>query len=283
MATLRDIRKHLHSVKNIQQLTKAMEMVAASRLHHTQIKTRQSIFYLSKIKEVIDHLNSSLTDFTHPLLQQREVKKTGLVIVGADMGLSGSYNQDVFKAANQFLKKQGHKPTELILIGRKAVDHYQNKQWPVRHKALHMKDTLTAAEIQKLTNRLVDWFLTGELDDVWVVYTHYINIMSRKTITEKFLNIEKPKVQQEQLDYIFEPAPAKIYSEVLFRYCFAKVQALLYESYSSELAARVFAMKKATKNAEEMIEKLTLERNKVRQAYITKEMLEITSGAEGLK
>ncbi len=286
MASLRDIRKRLQSIQNIQQLTKAMEMVAASRLHHVQMKVKQSRPYVNKIKEILDQLSQvASTDYCHPLLEQREVKKVGVVVIAADMGLSGSYNKDVFSATDKFLKSYKQDQVELILVGRKAVEHYRRRSWPIRYELGEWGEKLTQQQVMTFANDLVSWFLLGELDEVWFVYTHYITMMSRKVVVEKFLNVsqQSKEASKSSGDYIFEPAPQEIYGALLLRYCLTKVQTTLNEAYASELAARIFAMKAATTNADDMIEKLTLVRNKVRQAGITKEMLEITSGAEGLK
>ncbi|CUI17259.1 putative F-type ATP synthase, subunit gamma [Candidatus Protochlamydia naegleriophila] len=286
MVSLRDIRKRLQSIQNIQQLTKAMEMVAASRLHHVQMKVKQSRPYVNKIKDILDQLSQvASTDYCHPLLEQREVKKVGVVVIAADMGLSGSYNKDVFSATNKFLKSYKQDQVELILVGRKAVEYYRRRSWPIRYELEEWGEKLTQQQVMTFANDLVSWFLLGELDEVWFVYTHYITMMSRKVVVEKFLNISQSSKEESKgaAEYLFEPAPQEIYGAILLRYCLTKVQTTLNEAYASELAARIFAMKAATTNADDMIEKLTLVRNKVRQAGITKEMLEITSGAEGLK
>ncbi|MBA2368753.1 MAG: ATP synthase F1 subunit gamma [Candidatus Protochlamydia sp.] len=284
MTSLREIRKRLNSVKTIQQLTKAMEMVAASRLHHVQLKIKQSRPFVAKIKKILDNLSQSVTDFTHPLLESREVKKIGVVIVAADMGLSGSYNWDIFSTANKFLATLSKEKVELLLIGRKASEYYTRHSWPIFYTLPEWGEKLSAPQVKTFASQLVSWYLIGDFDEIWFVYTHYMTMMTRKVLIEKFLNVVPDLHEAKQKDdYIFEPAPQEIYGELLLRYCLSKVQTILNEAYASELAARVFAMKAATTNADDMIEKLTLVRNKVRQAGITKEMLEITSGAEGLK
>jgi len=285
MATLRDIRKRIRSVENIKQITKAMEMVAAARLRRAQAKAEQSQPYASKMRQILENLASASTDFTHPLYEQREVKKTGVVVVAADRGLCGSYNTNLFLAADRFLRNSNPDNAELIAVGRKAVDYYKRRKWTIRHRIPEWGGKISFPQVKTLANQLVSWFLLGELDEVWLAYTHFISIPSRKVVFEKFLNIEQPKTEEKQLtlDYIFEPNPGEIYTEILPRYCVTKIQTVLNEAYASELAARMISMGAATKNAEEMIENLTLVRNKARQASITKEMLEITSGAEALK
>ena len=286
MSSLREIRKRLRSIQNIKQLTKAMEMVAASHLHQAQHRIQQTVIYSSKIKEIVDKLVFNLTDFVHPLVEKRKtIKKIGLVVIAADMGLSGSYNKDVFNAANAFLKKYSKEQVELILIGRKAVEHYVRRDWPVHYKDSKMTEAKKYLHVKSLSSHLVNAYLENQFDEIWVVYTRYINMFSKKVITEKLLNIDMPHSSEDKknLNYLFEPDPKVILEEILLRHVLAMLQESMDEAYASELAARVFAMKAATKNADDMIEKLTLIRNKVRQAEITKEMLEITAGAENAK
>ena len=187
--------------------------------------------------------------------------------------------------ADRFLKQAGQDKVELIAVGKKAVEYYCRRKWTIKKRVPEWGGKITFQQTRNLTHELVDWFISGELDEIRLVYTHFISIPTRKVVLEKFLNIERPKTEDKKIitDYIFEPNPAEIYSEILPRYCVTKVQTLLAEAFASELAARMISMGAATKNAEEMIENLTLVRNKVRQASITKEMLEITSGAEALK
>lgn len=280
MSNLRDIRRRLRSVENIKKITDAMERVAAARLRRAQMIVEQSGPYISKMKEILSNLAS--TEFKHPLLQQREVKKTGLVIIAADRGLSGSHNSNIIQSAERFLKNYTPENIELIILGRKGVDHYKQKKWPIRYQLTDWGGKISFHDIKTLSNQLVHWFLSGELDEIWLVYTHFISIANRQVVTEKFLNIGKPKSEKKTIysNYIFEPSAEAIFAELLPRYCLTLIQTALYESYVSELAARIMAMQLASKNSEEMIERLTLFRNKARQESITKEMLEISAGAQ---
>lgn len=278
MATLREIRRRLQSIKNIQQLTRAMEMVAASRLHFAHLKAKQAQPYISKMQELASLLGSIPADFTHPFFEQRQPKKIGLMIFAADMGLCGGYNKDVLSAANQFLTKYEPSQIQLILIGQKAINYYKHRQWPILFQMLEGGEKTTFLQIKKLSHQLTHWFLSRELDEIWFVYSHYISMSSREVIVKKFLNIERSHEKNIPMNYLFEPSLDKVYHKILSRYCLSTVQTAFSEAYASELAARIFAMKAATKNADEMIQKLTLLRNKVRQSGITKEMIEITSG-----
>jgi F-type H+-transporting ATPase subunit gamma len=278
MSTLRDIRSRIRSVANIKQITKTMEMVAAAQLRRAQERAEQLRTYTIKIKELIEDL--SKVDKQNPLFEKRDVKKIGFVVVAGDRGLAGSYHTAIFLEAEKFLQKQPKEKIELILIGKKAVDYFRLKKWPIKHQVLNWGGKITDEEVKALADQLVNWFLAHELDEIYILSTEYISIMSRKLVLEKFLNVEKIEETQEeyQLDYIFEPSVDEIFSQLLTRYFGIKIQNILDQAYAAELAARIIAMKSATKNAEEMITELTLVLNKVRQENITKEMIEITSG-----
>jgi F-type H+-transporting ATPase subunit gamma len=283
MTTLREIRNRLRAVQQIKQITNAMEMVAGARIRRAQAKANQSKPYMVKTQELVEILSLAAgKDFTHPLFEQRQVKNTCVLIVTADRGLSGAYNANVFAQANSFLSGY-HQPNtlEIIPIGRKAVDYYRHKKWRIRHEVSEWGGKITIQQIRWLTHELINRFIQKEFDEVWIVYTSFIHLLARKVVVEKFLNIESFKTEPKQvtLDYIFEPNVDQIFSELLPRYCIAKMQSVFNQAYLSELSARIVSMKTATTNAEEMIEQLTLVRNKVRQASITKEMLEMTSNA----
>lgn len=285
MATLREIRRQLHSVENIRKITQAMEMVAASRLRRAQAKAERSRPYFLKLKEMLESLVSVVTDFVHPLIEKREVKKTGFIVIAGDRGLCGSYNHAVFSAAEKQLERYSPETVELILVGRKAIDYFSGKKWRVNEKIPEWGGKITYQEVEAFTQHVVNRYLAAELDEVWLIYTHYITVATREIRVEKFLNIE-PSQREEKtrpINYIFEPNPEEIFAEILPRYCVTKIQSALNEAYASELAARIFSMRAATKNAEEMIEKLRLTRNKIRQIGITRELIEITSGAENLR
>lgn len=285
MTTLRDVRKRLHSVENIKQITKAMEMVAAAQLRRVQIKAEEAQPYVSHIHQLLTDIATNAGDISHPLLEERKVKKTGIIVVTSDKGLCGSYNSNIISYVDKFLAHFSPNQVELILIGKKGVDHYLSKKWPIKHKVHEWGGKITFSQINDLAYLLMNSFFNGELDEIYVIYMHHINILSRKIVKEKFLNIEKIKSEEKKtkIDFIFEPNLEAILDDLLIRYCSIKLQSVLDDAYTAELAARVISMKSATKNASEMIDNLTLTRNKIRQAGITKEMVEIISGSEGFK
>lgn len=283
MTTLRDIRKKIHSIDNIQKITQAMELVAASRLRKAQAKVESARPYAMKLEEIFEHLIVTSKELQHPFVYPREVKKTGLVIIAGDRGLCGGYNQDVFNAAEKFLRQYEPHQVEIIPIGLKPVDYFEAKKWAIPFKIEGWGGKISYPEIENLTKTLIEFYLNAHLDEIWLIYTHYINMTKREIRTEKFLTLETTTSSQVKDTYIFEPDPSTILAEILPRYCTMKMQSALNDAYVSELAARISSMRAATKNAEEMIEKLTLIRNKVRQSGITRELIEITSAAEAVK
>ncbi len=285
MATLRDIRKKIHSVTNIRKITQAMEMVASSRLRKAKVKAENSRPYALKLKEILDNLIAVSSQLHHPLLTPRPVQKTGLVIVAADRGLCGGYNHDVFNTAEKFLATYKPHEVDIIVIGKKTVDYFEGKKWPILSKLENWGGKITYDQIEEFSNILMNFYLNKQLDEIWLVYTHFINMASREVRTSKFLNIEMTELQSLKpfnADYIYEPDIVTIFDEIIPRYCVTKIQSVLNDAYASELGARILSMRTATKNSEEMIEQLTLTRNKVRQSGITQELIEITSGAKSL-
>ncbi len=283
MSSLREIRKRIQSVHNIKQITKAMEMVAGSRLHRAEVAVKHSRLFLDKMRGTLDHLILSGADLSHPLMVKREQKRVALVVVSADRGLCGAYHSHLFAATDRFLAASKTRAVDLILLGRKAIGHYTAPQY---HSSLQLPDwggKITGAEVEDLSNNLVNAFLTGEYDAVWVIYTRFKTIWSRDVITEQLLNVEVSNPNLPPLDYILEPSGERVLADILPRWCRAKMRNYFDEAYASELSARLMSMKTATKNAGEMIESLTLIRNKLRQESITEELTEIVTGAEGLR
>lgn len=274
MVALNNIRNRLKGVENIKQIATSMEMLASARLRGAQDKAKKAQFYVARLREILVRLENAATDFTHPLLERREVKTSGVVIVSSDRGLCGAYNSRIFAAADSILKDN----SQLILVGRKAIAYYQNKKYPIFGQWGGWSGKTTYSMIQNYTQELLDAFLTHKLDEVWLVYTQFHNLMNQEVAIEKFLPIIAPEASsQPPLNYLFEPDLEQIYTELLPRYCTTKMETMLSQAHASELAARIFAMKTAAQNAEEMLDNLTLERNKVRQSTITRELLETTT------
>jgi F-type H+-transporting ATPase subunit gamma len=286
MATLRDLRRRIKSVQGTQQITKAMEMVAAAKLRKAQAKVESSRPYAAKMQAMLDNLTRAAASIDHPLFEKREINKVGLVVITSDRGLCGSYNHNVIHKADEFIRNYQKDQVDLIVVGKKGYTYYSKRACEIRLKYLGLGGELNLAQIKNITNDLVNLFLSKEVDEIYFTYTRFFSAVNYRVTAEKFLNIEsqvKDEGQKAVVDYIFEPDPEKIFSSLLPNYCMTKVQMALSESFASEHGSRMISMGAATKNAEEMIEHLTLVMNKLRQATITKEMLEITTGAEALK
>lgn len=278
MPNLRDIRRRLRVVENIKKITDAMERMAAARLRKAQAKAENSRPYFLKLKEILENLAAS--EIRHPLFSKRDVKRTGLIIISADRGLSGSYNSNILAASERFLKKHTRDNVELIIFGRKALEYYRNKHWEIAFKKQDWGGKFTHQDVENFTQETVSWFVAGKYDEIWLIYTHYISLLKKEVITEKFFSIESAKREgKSSLNYIFEPNPEEILTELMRRYTVARLQTAFDEAYAAELAARVVAMQTASTNSENMIHDLTLLRNKVRQEGITKEIIEISTGA----
>jgi F-type H+-transporting ATPase subunit gamma len=286
MPSLRDIRRRIKSVSGTQQITKAMEMVAAAKLRKAQSRVESSRPYASKMQSMLENLTKAAASFVHPLFEKREIKKVALVIISSDRGLCGSYNSNIFRAGDEFLKKYEREKVVLATIGKKGYVYYSKRPWEIRSKYLSLGGNLRLSQVKGITNDLVNLYLFGEVDEIYFLYTKFLSAMTHRVTLEKFLSIESEKEREEKkayLEFIFEPNAEKIFSSLLPNYCMTKVQMALAESFASEHGSRMISMGAANKNAEEMIEHLTLVRNKLRQASITKEMLEITTSAEALK
>jgi F-type H+-transporting ATPase subunit gamma len=285
MSSLRDIRRRIHSVENIKKITNTMERIAAARLRHAQVKAEQSRPYILKMKELLS--KAAALAVSNPFFEQRKAKRIGLVVITGDKGLSGSYTANILIAADQFLQKYKHDQIELILIGRKAIEYYNRRKMKVRYQLTNGLEKSSIDDIKHLSNKLIHWFLHKEMDEIWFAYTHFINLLQRKVVLEKFLSLPKAEIVNKELkvpsSYILEPNIDEILNTLLPRYCLTRLQSALQEAYAAELAARIVAMQTATKNSEEVITELTLIRNKTRQSNITREMIEISSGAEGQK
>jgi F-type H+-transporting ATPase subunit gamma len=285
MATLRDIKRRIRSVQNTKQITKAMEMVSAAKLRRSQTRVEKSRPYADKMQLILDNLSAASGVVAHPFFEKREVKKTTLVLATSDRGLCGSYNHNLIRRAASFLSGYAPGVIELVCVGKKGFDYFKKRSYPIVYSINDFSGNLDLTKVRPLSNFLTTRFLSGETDEVHLLFARFITTTKHRITVEKFLNIEQEERETATgtLDYIFEPDPASIYDDLLPRYAMTKIQMALAESFASEHAARMIAMGGATRNAEEMVDHLTLVRNKARQAAITKELLDIVGGAEALQ
>jgi len=278
-----DLRRRIRSVKNTQQITKAMKMVAAAKLRRAQERMMAARPYAAALRQVLASISTRVDVDKHPLLTQREREdKVLLLVVTADRGLAGAFNTNITRAAQNAIAERGWNDVELLPIGRKALDFFKRRRWPIRRQATQVYQALSLETAREIADALTQDFLSGEFDAVYVIYNEFKSIIAQRVTLERLLPLQREWSGQQQetaIDYLYTPSPEAILSELLPKHIEFQLYRILLESAAAEQGARMTAMESATKNASEMISHLTLTYNRIRQASITKEIIEIVSGA----
>ncbi len=288
MANLLDIRRRIKSVKNTQQITKAMKMVSAAKLKRAQDRVINARPFANKMSEVLSELAAQTTEeFNHPLLDARGDQRYLVVLVTADKGLCGAFNSNLLKATQAFFKEHADKKIELVTIGRKGRDFYRRRgEIVAEYVGLTGKGRVEFEEALDVAHNIVKRFTDHEeIDKVFLIFAEFKSVLSQRIVVEQLLPISRATAEEqpaEAKDYIFEQSPAEIFSHLLPRLVETQIFRALLESIASEQGARMTAMDSASKNAGELISTLTLNMNRVRQAAITREIIEIVSGAAAL-
>ena len=290
MATMREIRTRIKTVKNIQKITRAMKLVAAARLKRAQDRVQAARPYAEKMEQMMRQLSAAGADVEHPLLEVREEKNIAVLVITSDRGLCGSYNTNLFRTAMAFLKPRDPETVKLLLLGRKGHQFFRRQPYAVLEQhPLGSGATLSFADVQPIVRSLRRMFESGEVDGVYVIYQKFQSAMTQIPTVLPLLPLKSPEAdegapaQSRGGDMIFEPEPEALLGRLLPRYVDTQVFRTVAESIASEHGARMTSMSAATENAGEMIQTLTLSLNRARQAAITKEIAEIVSGAEALK
>ena len=297
MPSLIDLRRRVRAVKNTQQITKAMKMVAASKLRRAQERITAARPYAQQMQRVLGSVASRVGPAAHPLLVAREPgpdSKTLVIIVSADKGLCGSFNTNIIKAASSFVL-ESPQPCALGLVGRKARDFFARRGFTVAFDEVGIFQRLKYQDAQRIAQTAIDVFTNGEVDRVMLVYNEFRSVISQRVVVDQLLPVARTDVdaaaaaakaeaamQAGQVDYLYEPSAQEIFNQLLPRYVEVQVYRALLESNAAFFAAQMTAMDAATKNSTEMIASLTLYMNKVRQAAITREIIEVVSGAQAL-
>ncbi|HSS45251.1 MAG TPA: ATP synthase F1 subunit gamma [Thermoanaerobaculia bacterium] len=288
MASLIDIRRRLRSVKNTQQITKAMKLVAAARLRRSQDRVIAARPYAKALRGLLASVSSSAGEARHPLLSVREEKRVLLLVVAGDKGLCGAFNANIHRAVHALLARETRWESVTILpIGKKALDYWKRRKTPLAPKAYPgILSRVTYAEAREIAGELAEAFSAGRIDAVYVVYNEFKSVLTQIVRTEKILPISSgqtaPTAAGSAPEYIYEPEPDAILAKLLPRDLEFVIFRTLLESAAAEHGARMTAMDAASRNAGEMIDSLTLTYNRARQARITKELIEIVSGAAAL-
>jgi len=281
MANAQDIRRRIKSVKSIEQITKAMKMVAAARLRKAQEKAAASRPYTEKIRQVLTSVAGGAPDTAHPLLEIREVKRIAYLILSADKGLAGAYSSNVIKEALPSIA--GKDNVSVIAVGRKARDYFKRRGFAIAEEYTGFSEKPTYQHAVTIARMIAAEFIAGAYDEVHLVYTQFYSALTQKPTSVQLLPMENTSAAKAHQEYIFEPSAEEVLKFLLPQYLESIIYGALLQSAASELGARMTAMGAATENAEELIAKLVLNYNKIRQATITREISEIVGGAEALK
>ena len=284
MPSLIDLRRRIRAVKSTQQITKAMKMIAASRLKRAQDRVVAARPFASRMLAVLNGLVSNVEPDSHPLLRlpDQSSGRTLLIVVTADRGLCGSFNTNVTKAAGQFIVTEGRgREVALGLVGRKGRDFFRRRGFDVLYETTGIFQRLSFDHAAEIANSAIQAFTSGDVTSVYLVYNEFKSVMVQRLVVERLLPIPRLEgtAAGPSIDYLYEPAPAEIFHDLLPRHVQVQVYRALLESNAAFFAAQMTAMDAATRNSAEMIENLTLYMNKVRQAAITREIIEVVSGA----
>jgi F-type H+-transporting ATPase subunit gamma len=287
------MRRRIRAVKSTQQITKAMKMVAASKLRRAQERVMAARPFAFEARRVLAHIASRVEETAHPLLAQRPGAATGatlVIAIASDRGLCGSFNTNVVKAVAQFVRDNPGRPVELGLVGRKSRDMLARRGLPVRFDHVNLPRVIHFAEAEAIARPAIDDFVSGKVDSVYLVYNEFKSIVQQRVVVEPLLPLPAivPEVEGEgdgagaRVDYLYEPSPQRIFEGLLEQLVFSQILRALVESTAAFYAAQMTAMDAATRNSTEMLDDLTLYMNKIRQAAITREIIEVVSGAQAL-
>jgi len=285
MPNVRDIRHRIRSVKNTQQITRAMKMVASGRLRRAQARVFGARPFASHMLAMLSSVAARTDQSAHALLAQRPVQKTLLVLITADRGLCGAFNANLLRAAEHYLAERGSQQASLLAVGRKGRDYFRKKRIRKIGEYVELFGKLPFSKAQPIAKQIIDAYSSEEVDAVDFIYNEFKSILVQRLTVERYLPIppfSPPLPSQALIDYIYEQPPAEIFRDLLPRYVEIQVYRALLESQAAWLSAQMTAMDAATNNATELIDTLTLQMNRARQAAITKEIIEIVSGAGAL-
>jgi F-type H+-transporting ATPase subunit gamma len=285
MASLKAIRRRISSVQNTQKITKAMKMVSAAKLRRAQDAATSSRPYAEKLTAMLSNVAARVGTGSHPLLQSRDdVKSIHLLLITADRGLCGGYNANLIRKTSAFLNEQGLDRVRITCVGRRGFDFFKKRGVSIADKHINLFGGMTHELGQTLSEGLQKEFIAGETDAVYLIYNQFKSALVQTPVVERILPLQ-PEVEQEAVltDYLYEPEAGQLLDRLLRQYITVVIYRAFLEATASEHGARMTAMDSATSNASDMIDRLTLDMNRARQAGITKELMEIVGGAEALK
>ncbi len=290
MATLRDIKNRIKGIQNTQQITKAMKMVAAAKLRRAQEAIMNARPYAKKISVMLSHLVTEEDIANNPFIAARHVKNVAVVVVTADRGLCGAFNTNILRESVRYINEDlnhQHADVHVFCVGKKSFDFYKNRDYDISGNNIGLFSNLRYEDALSVSNELIAKYLDGTFDRIFIIYNEFKSVIQQNIVIDQFLPIPIKQEEEEEKNklpnYIFEPDQKYIFNYLLPKHLKAQMWRILLESNAAELGARMTAMDNATTNAKELIRTLQLKYNKERQAAITKEILEIVSGANALK
>jgi F-type H+-transporting ATPase subunit gamma len=284
MPSLLDIRRRIRSVKNTQQLTKAMKTVSAAKLRRAQERVLSARPYSEQLRRVLSNLATGIENIQHPLLEVRPEEKVLLVVVTGDRGLCGAFNSNIIRTAQNFMAQHKDQRLKLTLLGRKGRDFYKRRQVAIHSEVINIFSRLEFAHVKEIAQNIIEAYSSAAIDSVYLAYNEFKSVIQQRMVVEKLLPFDRGELKESEsrIEYIYEQPPQDIFNKLLPRYIETQVYRSLLESAAAEHGARMAAMDTATRNAGEMIDLLTLNMNRVRQAAITREIIEVVSGAGAL-
>lgn len=291
MPSLQSLRRKIAAFKNTQKITKAMKMVAAAKLKRSQDRILAARPYAHKMRDVLSNLSQRVNRAAHPLLQKREPRKVEVLVVTSDRGLCGAFNGNIVRKSAEFVRQCEARGLQvhLSIVGRKGRDYFRRRTWLIRHEWTGVFDKLSFEHALDIGGDLTDQFVRGSFDELYVVYNEFKSAIQQRVIVEKLFPLDAAEFETAQAEtavggsYLYEPDEAELLSALVPKHFQVQTYRILLESAAAEHGARMAAMDGATRNAGQLIKKVTLYYNKTRQAAITKELMDIVGGAEALK
>jgi F-type H+-transporting ATPase subunit gamma len=285
MPTLADLKGRIKSIKSTQHITRAMKMIAQARLRQWRELLTQSRPYASALETIVANLTQRVSSEAHPLLEQRDEKKQVFLIITSDRGLCGSFNSNVVKMVEEIMEKTQDAEVQLFLVGKKGLNYFRRQQYPIEYSRIGIFQDLNLSHATPIAAWVLKRFSKADINSFYIIYNQFKSLLEQKVVIKKLLPLlrAEPPRQRAVIDYIYEPQKIPVLKKLISLYIVNTIYLSFLESYTAEQAARMITMESATNNAEELLEQLTLLHNKLRQAHITKELLEIVSTSEALK
>lgn len=279
--SLKSIKNRIRSIESTKKITHALEMISVSKLTRVDKRLFALSEYYRRLNDLALGFINNTPGLSSPFLKKGAGGKTGLFVISSDSGLCGTYNNNIFRRSQEFIDKHGPENIEIINVGMKGLKYFKKQEISISDYFTDIHGRYRQEKAEEIADSIFKHFLSGRISEIFMIYTHYKSALLQVPVLEKLVNLEKK--EEERLRYILEPDARRIEEELIPLFLKTKINLTLLEGFTSEHASRALAMKTATENADELLEKLTLQRNKIRQANITQDIMEVVSSSEALK